>query len=83
MEHCKNLQTFLNENSLNDNLCIKFAKDICKGLDFCHRNNIIHMDVKPKNILISDGNVCKLCDFGNSYCEGKTLDYNHQVNFNL
>ena len=33
------------------------------GLDFLHRKNVTHGDLKPANILISDGNV-RLIDFG-------------------
>ncbi|GAA6025425.1 hypothetical protein JCM8202_005293 [Rhodotorula sphaerocarpa] len=35
-----------------------------KGLDFCHRNWILHRDMKPNNLLISGAGVLKLADFG-------------------
>lgn len=35
-----------------------------KGLDFCHRNWILHRDMKPNNLLISADGVLKLADFG-------------------
>lgn len=41
--------------------------DICKGLEYIHARDIVHCDVKPKNILIkssSEGAV--LYDFGNA-----------------
>lgn len=31
------------------------------------QNKIIHLDLKPANILISKGYVCKISDFGESY----------------
>ena len=40
-------------------------KGILKGVEYCHERNIIHNDLKPKNILIKEG-IPKLCDFGSA-----------------
>lgn len=37
--------------------------DICKALNFLHKQNYIHLDVKPANIMIKNG-YFKLADFG-------------------
>jgi serine/threonine protein kinase len=37
---------------------------VLKGLHHCHSNNIVHMDVKPANILLDKKGTVKLCDFG-------------------
>ncbi|RIB29154.1 kinase-like domain-containing protein [Gigaspora rosea] len=42
---------------------IKIAKQVTLGLIILHKNNIIHCDLHPKNILINNGNFL-IADFG-------------------
>ncbi|XP_062335598.1 proto-oncogene serine/threonine-protein kinase mos [Osmerus eperlanus] len=44
----------------------KFSIDIAHGLDFLHKNDILHLDLKPANVLVSMEDVCKIVDFGSS-----------------
>ena len=35
-----------------------------EGIEFCHSHGVMHRDLKPQNILISDTETLKICDFG-------------------
>jgi beta-lactam-binding protein with PASTA domain/predicted Ser/Thr protein kinase len=43
---------------------IEVMADVCAALDFSHRHNIIHRDVKPANIMINHAGAVKVMDFG-------------------
>lgn len=42
----------------------KVAESVLRGLSYLHEKKIIHRDIKPQNILLSDTGHVKLCDFG-------------------
>lgn len=43
---------------------VKIAKQIAQALEIAHRNNIIHRDIKPHNIIITEEGTAKVTDFG-------------------
>ncbi len=43
---------------------LEIAIQICKGLGYAHRAGIVHCDVKPQNIIITNDRIAKITDFG-------------------
>ncbi|ROZ72411.1 serine/threonine-protein kinase [Ramlibacter sp. WS9] len=43
---------------------LKMVRDLLSALDYAHKQNIVHRDVKPANLLIEPGGRVKLTDFG-------------------
>ncbi|KAF7017501.1 hypothetical protein CFC21_030937, partial [Triticum aestivum] len=44
--------------------CYHIIKGICEGLHYLHSINIMHLDLKPSNILMDDNMIPKITDFG-------------------
>ncbi|XP_077127829.1 proto-oncogene serine/threonine-protein kinase mos [Ranitomeya variabilis] len=49
---------------LGKELCVRYARHIADGLGFLHREKVVHLDLKPANVLLAPGDLCKIGDFG-------------------
>lgn len=64
MELLKSFNDYLQGRTLSEKDVIQFGIDILKALELCAQKKIIHRDVKPENIFVSEFGDFKLGDFG-------------------
>ncbi|XBI85284.1 hypothetical protein VPH35_093445 [Triticum aestivum] len=62
------LDKYIMDASREWGTCYKIIKGICEGLQYLHENHIVHLDLKPANILLDDNMAPKITDFGLSRC---------------
>jgi serine/threonine-protein kinase len=43
---------------------MQIVLQVAAGLDFAHKNNVVHGNLRPSNVLFADGDDIKICDFG-------------------
>lgn len=69
------LDYIISHGRLRERAARKFARQIASALDYCHRNSIVHRDLKIENILISKNGNIKIIDFGlsNLYAPSRHL----------
>ncbi|KAI0276525.1 kinase-like domain-containing protein [Russula aff. rugulosa BPL654] len=58
------LDYIISHGRLRERVARKFARQIGSALEYCHKNNVVHRDLKIKNILISQTGNIKIIDFG-------------------
>src|SRR5438874_4698399 len=60
----RSLRDWMNTNQLPPPQVFAVMHGVLQALDYAHRHAIVHRDMKPENVLISDEGTVKVADFG-------------------
>ncbi|ROO52402.1 serine/threonine-protein kinase [Micromonospora sp. Llam0] len=52
------------EGRLHPRRALEYCADVCAALEFSHRHGIIHRDIKPGNVMLTQTDQVKVMDFG-------------------
>ena len=65
------LEQWMNDNPKPDIATVRaIVEQIAKGLQAFHRQEMVHQDLRPKNIMIDDSGTVKIIDFGSTKVAG-------------
>ncbi|MBI4907183.1 MAG: protein kinase [Acidobacteria bacterium] len=58
------LRVILEQGPLDFETALGYARQILRALNHAHRRQVIHRDITPSNVLISENGLVKITDFG-------------------
>ncbi|XP_061774418.1 striated muscle preferentially expressed protein kinase isoform X1 [Nerophis ophidion] len=68
-EYCSGkeiLQSLIDRFRYSEDDVVSYVVQILQGLDYLHTRRILHLDIKPENIIVTHMNVIKIIDFGSA-----------------
>ncbi len=71
----KTLSDFVKKKELTWKSKLQIFVQICQAIEYAHSQNIIHRDIKPDNVMVSEEGIPKVMDFGIA----KHLDQEQQL----
>ncbi len=54
------------KGALDLSLALDYTCQICNAVDHAHRHGVLHRDLRPSNVIVSDNGLLKVADFGTS-----------------
>ncbi|XP_053403688.1 uncharacterized protein LOC123554800 isoform X2 [Mercenaria mercenaria] len=64
--HKKEMKKKKEARFLSESIAQRYFKQLHSAIDYIHSQGYAHRDICPQNVLISQNNVPKLCDFGHA-----------------
>ena len=56
----------MRDGALDMTRALDYTCQICNAVDHAHKAGVLHRDLRPSNVLVSDTGLCKVADFGTS-----------------
>ena len=88
----RSLQTLVQENLQNTTKHLKIFEAVCHTLAYCHARGVLHLDIKPNNVMAGEFGEAHLMDWGLardchdevdgnpvSFADGKNTDFSPRI----
>lgn len=75
----ESIDKYCDRKKLSVNERIKLFTSVCEAVQYAHSNLIIHLDLKPDNILVTESGRIKILDFGIAALQNTKKDKNNNT----